>query len=112
MQTVLSEIAFCFVDDTITLATGFKRVVAELAVDLVVAARARIMAPVDRLARACDVAGTLSAQNKVQARVHDRAQGRIRARVKRPATCAPCHRSHRFDVFRIGAALRTLRDLT
>jgi hypothetical protein len=104
MQTVLSEIALSFADDAITLATGFKRIAAELAVDLVAAARARIMAPIDRLAQACDVAGTLSARNRVQAR----AQGRV----KRPATCAHRHRSPRFDVFRIRAALRTLRDLT
>jgi hypothetical protein len=96
MQTVISEIAFTFVDDAIALAAGFKRIALEPAGDLVAAGRARIMAPIDRLARACDVAGTLSARD----------------RVKRRPTCAPPRRRYRFDVLRIRAAFRTLRDLT
>lgn len=104
MQTVLSEIAFSFVDDANALATGFRRIALELAKDLVAAARARIMAPVDRLARACDVAGTLAAQNQTR--------DRVQARVKRQTAGMPRHGSHRFDVLRIRAAFRTLRDLT
>ena len=96
MQTVISEIAFTFVDDAIALATGFKRIALELARDLVAAGRARIMAPIDRLARACDVAGTLL----------------TRDRVRRHETCAPCSPRYRVDVLRIRAAFRTLRDLT
>ena len=96
MQTVISEIAFTFVDDAIALATGFKRVALELARDLVAAGCARIMAPIDRLARACDVAGTLT----------------TRDRVRRHKTCAPRSPRYRFDVLRIRAAFRTLRDLT
>jgi hypothetical protein len=96
MQTVISEIAFTFVDDAIALAAGFKRIALELARDLVAAGRARIMAPIDRLARACDVAETLSARD----------------RVKRPQTCAPRRPRYRFDVLRIRAAFRTLRELT
>jgi|HubBroStandDraft_2_1064218.scaffolds.fasta_scaffold2970613_1 hypothetical protein len=96
MQTVISEIAFTFVDDALALAVGFKRIARELARDLVAAGRARIMAPIDRLARACDVAGTLS----------------TRDRVKRDKICALHSPRYRFDVLRIRAAFRTLRDLT
>ena len=96
MQTVISEIALTFVDDAIALATGFKRIALELARDLVAAGCARIMAPIDRLARACDVAGTLS----------------TRKGLRRQPSWAPRRPRYRFDVLRIRAAFRTLRDLT
>jgi hypothetical protein len=96
MQTVISEITFTFVDDAMALAAGFKRIALELARNLVAAGRARIMAPIDRLARACDVAGTLSTRDQV----------------RRHKTCAPRRPRYRFDVLRIRAAFRTLRELT
>jgi hypothetical protein len=94
-QTVISEIAFSFVDDAIALATGFGRITTELARDLSAAVRTRIMAPIDRLARACDVAGSLSARDQIKAKPHS--TGR---------------RGGRFDVLGVLAAFRTLRDLT
>ena len=96
MQTVLSEIAFTFVDDAIVLATGFGRFTAELASDLGVAARRRIMAPIDRLARACDVAGILPARN----------QSKTKTKTRAP------RRGGRFDVLGMRATFRNLRDLT
>jgi hypothetical protein len=102
MQTVLSEIAFTFVDDAIVLATGFGRFTAELASDLGVAARRRIMAPIDRLARACDVAGILPARNQSKTKT------KIETKTK---TRAP-RRGGRFDVLGMRATFRNLRDLT
>jgi hypothetical protein len=106
MQTVISEIAFSFVDDAIALATGLGRLTVELARDLGAAARSRIMSPIDRLARACDVAGMLSARERAKARI------RTKARTRARSIGTPRHREGRFDVFGILAAFRTLRDLT
>ena len=94
MQTVISQIAFSFVDDGIALATGAKRITIDLALDVLAAARTRLMAPIDRLARACDVAGILSARE---------AKRRLKA---------DSPRRGRFDVFGIFATFRTLRELT
>ena len=108
MQTVISAIAFTFLDDATALATGFKRVTLELAAGLIAAARARITAPVDRIARACDVAGTLSGDRPA----------RHGHRVPRPtrmatrAIRAPRGRAGRLDLFGVVARLRSLRDLT
>ncbi|WP_407177278.1 hypothetical protein [Bradyrhizobium sp. STM 3562] len=48
MQTLALEIATTFVDDAATLVTGAGRIIFRLAT-----------APIERLARACDVAGVL-----------------------------------------------------
>jgi hypothetical protein len=114
MQTIISEIVFSFADDAIALATGFKRIAVELAADLVAAARTRIMAPIDHLARACDVAGTLSARDQANRRAstgtHLKTTRASAIRVS--ATWAPRRQRDRFDVLGIRAAFRTLRDLT
>lgn len=57
MQTLTSQIALSFVDDAKALATGAGRLVRLLTVDALVALRNRMMAPIDRLAAACDVTG-------------------------------------------------------
>ena len=62
MQTIISEIAFTFVDDAVALAKGFVTVAHDIAVDMLSSARARILAPVDRLARMCDVGGVIAAR--------------------------------------------------
>ena len=62
MQTIISEIAFTFVDDAVALASGFVTVARDLAADMLASARARILAPVDRLARMCDVGGVIAAR--------------------------------------------------
>jgi hypothetical protein len=49
MQTLAVDIATTFVDDAAALATGFGRAVLRLA-----------MAPIDRIANACDIAGVLT----------------------------------------------------
>ncbi|WP_309493930.1 hypothetical protein [Bradyrhizobium arachidis] len=49
MQTLAVDIASTFVDDAAALVTGFGRALLRLA-----------MAPVDRIANACDVAGVLT----------------------------------------------------
>jgi hypothetical protein len=104
MQTVLSEIAFTFVDDAVALAAGFKRIALELVRDRIAAARALIMAPIDRIARACDVGGTLSPQHQAD---RTTSRGARPNPARGPRTGAP-----RFDVLRIRATLRTLRELT
>jgi hypothetical protein len=86
MQTVISSLALTLVDDALALVTGLVRVVSDGTGSAIAAARTRLSAPVDRLARACDVAGVL------------------------PAATAP--RRKRFDVFGVSATLRALRDLT
>ena len=48
MQTLFAEIAITFVDDAIALIKGCGRIVVQTA-----------MAPIERLANACDVAGVL-----------------------------------------------------
>jgi hypothetical protein len=96
MQTVISQIASTFVDDAITLTAGLGRIAVDLVTDLLASARSRLMAPIDRLARACDVAGIISAR--------DAAKTRSRS--------APRRRRVRIDVFGILATFRTLRDLT
>jgi hypothetical protein len=62
MQTIISEIAFTFVNDAVALASGFVTVARDLAADMLASARTRILAPVDRLARTCDVGGVLAAR--------------------------------------------------
>jgi hypothetical protein len=62
MQTIISEIAFTFVDDAVALASGFVTVARGVAADVLTSARARILAPVDRLARTCDVGGVIAAR--------------------------------------------------
>ena len=62
MQTVISELAFTFVDDAISLATGFLGLCRDLAVETFASARSRMLAPVERLARACDVGGVIAAR--------------------------------------------------
>ena len=85
MQTVVSSLAFTFVDDALALASGAVRLVADVTGSAFAATRNRLLAPIDRLARACDVAGVLPAASS---------------------------RRKRFDVFGISAAMRTLRELT
>jgi hypothetical protein len=62
MQTIISEIAFTFVDDAAALVTGLKGIVRDMAVETFLAARKRVLAPIDRLARACDVGGVIAAR--------------------------------------------------
>jgi hypothetical protein len=62
MQTIISEIAFTFVDDAVALASGFVTVARDIAAEILASARARILAPVDRLARTCDVGGVIAAR--------------------------------------------------
>jgi FAD/FMN-containing dehydrogenase len=62
MQTIVSEIALTFVDDAAALVTGFAGIVRNMAVETFTAARKRVLAPVDRLARACDVGGVIAAR--------------------------------------------------
>jgi hypothetical protein len=52
MQTLASEIAITFVDDAAALLAGGGRIVIRI-----------LMAPVERVAHACDVAGVLSRRN-------------------------------------------------
>lgn len=49
MQTFISEVATTFVGDAIALVNGFGRIVTHI-----------VMAPIERIANACDVAGVLS----------------------------------------------------
>lgn len=83
MQTVISSLALTFVDDAIALVAGFASFTRDLVVEGSAVVRATLSAPIDRLARSCDVAGVLPA-----------ASGR------------------RFDVFGLSATFHALHDLT
>jgi hypothetical protein len=105
MQTVISQIASTFVDDAIALVTGLGRITVDLVTDLLASARSRLMAPIDRLARACDVAGIISARDAAKTR--SRSGGAKLAGIQ-----ALRRRQDRIDIFGICATFRTLRDLT
>lgn len=68
MQTIISEIAFTFVDDAAALASGFVTVARDIAAGMLASARARLLAPVDRLARICDVGGVIAAREAATVR--------------------------------------------
>jgi hypothetical protein len=86
MQTVISSLALTFVDDAIALVAGLAGVTRDLVVEGSAGVRATLSAPIDHLARACDVAGVLPA--------------------------APARHRKRFDVFGLSATFRALHDLT
>ncbi len=105
MQTVISSLAFTFVDDAIALTTGLGRMMRDLTLDGLAAARARITAPIDRLARACDVAHVIPAREAAMTRFNRRSPGR-----KWPA--ARRRRNRLFAALDIFASFRAMRDLT
>jgi hypothetical protein len=99
MQTIVSEMAFTFVDDAAALVMGFAGIVRDMAVSAFTAARKRVLAPVDRLARACDVGGVIAAREAAI----------IGSRYRRASwqcTAAPRRWRDRLNVF------RGLHDLT
>jgi len=57
MQTIVMEITNTFIDDAIAFMRGCGRIIVQIP-----------MAPIDRLARACDVAGVLSDRASLDAR--------------------------------------------
>lgn len=70
MQTLAVDIASTFVDDATALVTGLGRAVLRIA-----------MAPVDRIANACDIAGVLTERRATfrmwrASRAHSRFEGR------------------------------------
>jgi hypothetical protein len=99
MQTIVSELAFTFVDDAVALVTGFTGIVRDTAVETFTAARRRMLAPVDRLARACDVGGVIAAREAAITRSRYR-------RASWQRTAAPRRWRDRLNVF------RGLHDLT
>jgi hypothetical protein len=99
MQTIVSEIAFTFVDDAVALLTGFAGIVRDMTVEAFTAARKRVLAPVDRLAQACDVGGIIAAREA--AMMHSRIR-----RANRQCAAAPRRWRDRLNIF------RGLRDLT
>jgi hypothetical protein len=91
MQTIVSEIAFTFVDDAAALMRGFAGLVRDMAVEALTAARKLVLGPVDRLARACDVGGVIAAREAAGSR--HRAANRRR-------TPAPRRWRDRLNIFR------------
>jgi hypothetical protein len=98
MQTIISELAFTFVDDAVALASGAASVARDLVAEMFRSVRNRLLAPVDRLARACDVGNVLSARQAAM----------TRPRTLRAIRSAPAPRRlrNRFNIF------GGLRDLT
>ena len=99
MQTIISEIAFTFADDAAALVTGFTGIVRDMTVETFMAARKRVLAPVDRLARACDVGGVIAAREAAMTRSRCRSANWQR-------TLAPRRWRDRLNIF------RGLHDLT
>jgi hypothetical protein len=93
MQTIISEIAFTFVDDAVALARGSVTVARDIAVDMLASVRARLLAPVDRLARACDVGGVIAAREANILRFRRQAANRQHGP-------APRRWRDRFNIFR------------
>ncbi len=93
MQTIMSEIAFTFIDDAAALVTGLGRVLRDVTVETFTAARTRILAPIDRLARACDVGGVIAARDAATMRFRTRGANWQR-------TTAPRRLRDRFNIFR------------
>ncbi len=92
MQTLVAQIAFTFVDDAIVLTTGLGRLLGKLAI-----------APVERIARTCDVAGVLTTA------------GPAAAASRRPRSnglTMPVARSRRRGLFGILSGFRALSKLT
>jgi hypothetical protein len=77
MQTLAAEIALTFVDDAMALITGGGRLVVRL-----------LTSPVERLARACDVAGVLPSSPPARPSLNN-------------ARRSPQHRRHRMFSFRL-----------
>lgn len=110
MQSVVSRMAFTFVDDSCALVKGAARILRDLAVDGLTAMRTTAMAPVDRIARASDVAGVLSAREAAAPPAGPR-----RPRLSREKTLALRARSERggrSGAFGIFSSLRALSNLT
>lgn len=93
MQTIVSEIAFTFVDDAAALAKGFAGILRDMAVVAFTATRERILGPVDRLARACDVGGVIVAREAAAPRSRYESASRQR-------TPAPRRLRDRLNIFR------------
>jgi len=104
MQTLISQLAHGFVDDALVLATGFGRMTIGLVTGVRAAMRNAVMAPLDRIARACDVAGTLASQ--------DRASKRPASRAANLNVAAAPRRRQGSDAIPMIATFRTLRDLS
>jgi hypothetical protein len=91
MQTLIIQVATTFVEDTAALVNGFGRIVTHI-----------VMAPIDRIANACDVAGLL-AMRAAQAKKHTQTGIVLRSfGTRRRARRSP----------RRGGCLRFLGDLT
>jgi len=91
MQTLAAEIATTFADDAIALMTGSVRIALNI-----------VMAPIERIANACDVGGALPGRRR--ARREPKAWGRRPIEPRRP-----------FSIRRLCRWLspfRNLRDLT
>ena len=73
MQTLVSQLTTTFVDDAIELVKGFGKVIVHIAT-----------APIERIARACDVGGVLARRQSAH---------RPRATTKAPRSRSPWTRS-------------------
>lgn len=88
MQTLAVDIASTFVDDAAALATGLGRALLRSA-----------MAPIDRIANACDIAGVL-------------AERRATFRMWRASRARARHEGRRFSLLRRFSPFRHLAHLT
>lgn len=100
MQAITHQIAFTFAGDFKALTAGGVRIVSSLVSDAVASILGKLTNPVERIARACDVAGVLESR---------KARRRCRA-LERSASATPA--PVRFDILGIRSSLRALRHLS
>jgi hypothetical protein len=104
MQTITSQIAFTFVDDTKALAAGSRKIVVALITDMFAAIRAKLMMPIEKIASASDVGGVLAMRAAVKARAKAIRSKRTRSRLPEERI--------RFDVLGIRSLFKSLHNLT
>jgi hypothetical protein len=97
MQTLAAEIAITFVDDATALITGCGRIVVRI-----------LMAPIERLANACDVAGVLP-QRRSSKDMHD---VEIKRTEPSPNAGTPRSRRRRWPLDNRLFSFRSLGNLT
>jgi hypothetical protein len=101
MQTLASEIALTFIDDAATLLAGACRIVVR-----------SLLAPVERLAMACDVAGVLARRHSSLGSSCRRMQAATRTRGPTLNRRPPRSYQRRWPWRHCNVSFRFLRDLT
>lgn len=96
-STFVAALAETFLDDAVALIAGAGRFAADLVLDGLRTMREAAFAPIDRIARTCDVAGVLDARGRT-----------ARPRLSRAETLAARYRNEKGGPFSFFRVLRHL----